>query len=163
MGFKETYEAVKKNYEAGQKNFNVKCEMLEEGMQTKVDMGDGFEILIDAPEGLGGTNKGPSPLLVILGVIGACIIAVVKFWALIEDIKIEKMEIYSRGKINLSGIFGIDPNELPGYTDFEPVIRIKADAPKEKIEELLDRALKHCPVMTNMGGATPIKPRIQIQ
>ncbi len=163
MGFKETYEAIKKNYEAGQKNFNVKCEMLEEGMQTKVDMGDGFEILIDAPEGLGGTNKGPSPLLVILGVIGACIIAVVKFWALIEDIKIEKMEIYSRGKINLSGIFGIDEDELPGYTDFEPVIRIKADAPKEKVQELLDRALKHCPVMTNMAGATPIKPRIQIQ
>ena len=122
-----------------------------------------FKILIDAPEGLGGTNEGPSPLLIILTAVGGCIAAVINFWSKIMDIKIEKMTIFSRGHINLASIFGIDENMLPGYDKLEPIIKIKADAPEEKVKEMIDKALTHCPVITNMGGATPVKPKIQIQ
>ncbi len=92
--FKETYEGIKVDTSKGEKNFNVKCEMLNEGMQCKVTMGaSNHEVLIDAPIGLDGTDKGPSPLLAILGSIGACIIAVTRFWGLIMDIKIESMTV----------------------------------------------------------------------
>ena len=37
--FKETYEAIKADYSAGEKNFNVACEMLPDGMQVKCTMG----------------------------------------------------------------------------------------------------------------------------
>ncbi|MHA1657857.1 MAG: OsmC family protein [Promethearchaeota archaeon] len=162
--FKETYEAIKADISKGEKNFNVKCEMLHEGMQTMVTMGaSNHEFLIDAPIGLSGTDKGPSPLLAILGSIGACIIAVTKFWALIMDIKIESMTVNSRGHLNLASLFGIDDNMLPGYDKLEPIIRIKADAPKEKVEEMMEKALSHCPVITNFGGATPIKYKLQIR
>jgi len=42
------------------------------------------------------------------------------------------------------------------------VIRIKADASKEIIEELMDKVFTHCPIITNMGGASPINPKLQI-
>jgi uncharacterized OsmC-like protein len=94
-----------------------------------------------------------------LGVIGACIVAVTRFWAKIENIEIKEMKVFSRGHINLGAIFGIDDNLLAGYDKLEPVIRIKANAPKEKIEDLMDKVLKHCPVINNIPG---INPRIQI-
>lgn len=162
--FKETYNAIKENVANGEKNFNVSCTMLNDGMQCNVVMGASkHEFLIDAPVGLDGTDKGPSPLLAILGAIGACIIAVTKFWALIMDIKIESLTVNSRGHINLAALFGIDDNLLPGYDKLEPIIRIKADAPKEKIEEMMEKVLTHCPVITNFNGASPIKPKVQIR
>ena len=162
--FKETYDAIKADWNAGEKNFNVECEMLSEGMQVECTMGaKPFKLLIDAPPGLDGTNEGPSPLLVILSSIGACIIAVTKFWAKIMDIKIEEMKVFSRGHINLGAIFGIDDSKLAGYDKLEPVIRIKADASEDKINELMDKVFKHCPVVTNFGGASPIQPKVQIR
>ena len=165
--FKETYEKIKTDWNAGEKNFNIECEMLSEGMQVKCTMGnpagDPFELLIDAPGGLDGSNKGPSPLLVILSSIGACIIAVTRFWAKIMNINIQEMKVFSRGHINLGAIFGIDDSKLAGYDKLEPVIRIKADAPKEKIDELMEKVLSHCPVVTNFGGASKITPKVQIR
>ncbi|TKJ18916.1 MAG: hypothetical protein CEE42_15995 [Promethearchaeota archaeon Loki_b31] len=162
--FKETYEAIKEDVSKGEKNFNVSCEMLSEGMQCKVTMGASkHEVIIDAPAGLDGTDQGASPLLAILGSIGACIIAVTRFWALIMDIKIESMTVNSRGHINLAAIFGLDDKMLPGYDKLEPVVRIKADAPKEKVEEMMEKVWTHCPVITNFNGASPIKPKLQIR
>ena len=165
--FKETFETIKGDWEKGEKNFNIECEMLPEGMQVECTMGnpagDSFKLLIDAPGGLDGTNKGPSPLLVILSSVGACIIAVTRFWAKIMDIKIEEMKVFSRGHINLGAIFGIDDSKLAGYDKLEPVIRIKADAPDEKINELMDKVFTHCPIITNFGGASPIIPKVQIR
>jgi uncharacterized OsmC-like protein len=162
--FKETYEAIKADWNAGEKNFNVKCEMLDKGMQCQVTMGAKPHVfIIDAPGGLDGTDEGPSPLLAILGAIGSCIIAVTKFWAKIMDIKLLELEVFSRGHINLGAIFGIDDTKLPGYDKLEPVIRIKADAPDEKINELMDKVLTHCPVITNFGGASKINPKVQIR
>ncbi len=162
--FKETYEAIKNDWEKGEKNFNIECEMLHEGMQIKCTMDTKpFELIIDAPEGLDGTNMGPSPLLVILSSIGACIIAVTKFWAKIMEIEIEEMKVFSRGHINLGAIFGLDDSKLAGYDKLEPVIRIKANASEEKINELMDKVFSHCPIINNMGGASPINPRVQIK
>jgi len=45
----------------------------------------------------------------------------------------------------------------------EPVIRIKADAPDEKIDELMDKVFTHCPVITNFSGASKITPKVQIR
>ncbi len=162
--FKETYNAIKADWNAGEKNFNVECEMLPKGMQLKCSMDTKpFELLIDAPGGLDGTNEGPSPLLVILASIGGCIIAVTRFWAKIMDIEIEEMKVFSRGHINLGAIFGLDDSKLAGYDKLEPVVRIKAKASDEKINELMDKVFSHCPIISNMGGASPITPKVQIK
>ena len=162
--FKETYAAIKEDVSKGEKNFNVSCEMIPEGQKCSVIMGASkHEFIIDAPVGLDGTDEGPSPLLAILGAIGACIIAVTRFWAKIMDIKIESLTVNSRGHLNLAALFGIDDKMLPGYDKLEPVIRIKADAPKEKIEEMMEKVFTHCPVITNFSGASPIKPKLQIR
>ena len=66
-------------------------------------------------------------------------------------------------KILFFSDFGIDDNMLAGYDKLEPIIRIKADAPEAKVQELMDKVFSHCPIITNMGGATPIKPKLEIK
>jgi len=160
--FKETYEAIKADITKGEKNFNVECTMLQDGLQTEIKMGAKPHIvIIDAPPGLDGTDMGPSPLLAILGSIGACLVAVTRFWAKIMDVQIDEMKVFSRGHINLASLFGIDDNLLPGYDKIEPVIRIKSPASEEKIIELMDKVYSHCPVITNFNGASTIKPTLK--
>lgn len=162
--FIETYNSIKADVTKGERNFNVECTMLPEGMQTEMKMDQKpFIIKCDAPQGLDGTNEAPSPLLVILASIGACIISVTKFWSKIDNIAIDEMKVFSRGHINLAGILGIDEKILPGYDTLEPIIRIKSSAPKEKVEELMAKVMSHCPIITNMKGVTPIKPKLEIK
>ena len=162
--FKETYEKIKNDISAGEKNFNVKCTMLKEGLQTEMEMGGKPHIIIsDAPAGLDGTDQGPSPLLVILSSIGACLVAVTRFWAKIMDIEIEELTVFSRGHINLAAIFGLDESLSTGYDKLEPVIKIKCNAPKEKVEEMMEKVFTHCPIMTNMTGSSPIVPKLKIK
>ena len=73
------------------------------------------------------------------------------------------MKVFSRGHINLGWIFGIKDDLPVGYDKLEPVVRITSPEPKEKIEALMEKVMSHCPIVTNMGGASPIKPRIQIK
>lgn len=79
------------------------------------------------------------------------------------NIKIEELKVFSRGHINLGTIFGIDDSKLAGYDKLEHVIRIKADAPDEKINELMDKVLSYCPIITNMSGVSPINAKVQIR
>lgn len=159
---KETYEAIKADNSKGEKNFNVKCTMMPDG-STEVEMGaKPHKLIIDAPAGLDGKDLGPSPLLVILASVGGCIIAVTKFWAKILDIEIREMTVFSRGHINLASVFGLNEDMLPGYDKLEPIVKIKTNAPKEKVEDMMEKVFNHCPIITNMNGASPISPKIKI-
>ncbi|MCP4761240.1 MAG: OsmC family protein [archaeon] len=162
--FKETYAKIKEDTANGEKHFNVVCESLEEGMQTQITLGASKHIqIIDTPAGLDGTDKGPSPLLNILGAIGACIIAVTKFWAKIMEIEVTSIKVNSRGHINLASIFGIDDSMLAGYDDLEPIVTIKSPAPKEKIEELMEKVWTHCPIVTNFNMDSKLQWKLKIK
>lgn len=133
-----------------------------DGMKTKVSFDGKHEQIIDAPAGLDGTDEGPSPLLNILGSIGACIVAVTRFWACLMDIDITELKVNSRGHINLGSIFGIDDSLLAGYDKLEPIITIKANASNEKIEELMNKVWTHCPVITNLNSDSQLRWKLKI-
>ncbi|MBD3230121.1 MAG: hypothetical protein GF329_18225 [Candidatus Lokiarchaeota archaeon] len=163
MGFEETLEKVKEDSANGEKNFNVIVEKLDDG-SIKAQMGaKPFEMIIDAPPGLGGKNLGPSPLLVILASIGACIIAVTGFWAQMMDIKIDSIKCFSRGHINLGGIFGTEKKLKPYYDKLRPVVQIKSPEPKEKIEKLMKEVWDHCPAVQNFNKKSGLEWKIQIK
>jgi len=157
--FQETYDTIKADITKGEKNFNVECVMLQDGMQCEIKMGaKPHTFLIDAPEGLDGTNEGPSPLLAILGSIGACLIAVTKFWGKIMNVQIDEMKVYSRGHINLGAIFGLAEDMLPGYDKVHPIIKIKSPESEETIKALMDKVFTHCPAFEGFLGKSPIVP-----
>ena len=150
MGFKETYESIKQDIKNGEKNFNVQIEQQPDG-SFKATMGaKPHTIIIDAPPGLDGTDVGPSPLLIILTAVGGCIAAVTNFWAKIKGLKIDDIKVFSRGHINLGGIFGIG-DEKPYFDGLKPLVKLKTSEPKEKIDDLMKIVWEKCPIVNNMN------------
>ena len=161
MGFAETYETFKGDSSKGARKFNVRIED-NGGMSFKVTMGGKpHVVLTGTPPGLGGEDKGASPLLLTLGVIGACIGTVIKFWSKIMDVKIDDIDISMRGNINLSGIFGIGDHKA-AFTDLKPVVRIKSSESEAKINELLKNVDEHCPAFFLVRDSGPIEWDIKL-
>jgi len=159
----ETYEAIKADASKGEKNFNVVVESQPDG-SFLATMGENFKFTFDAPPGLGGKDLGPSPLLGILATVGACIGAVTMFWSQILNIPVEHVKVFSRGHINLAGIFGTDDAKYKGmYDKVEPIIEITSSASKEDIDKLMDEVWKHCPIINNFNSDSGLKWRIKIK
>ena len=160
MGFKETYENIKADIKNGEKNFNVQVELQPDGSLKAIMGAKPFEMIIDAPPGLDGKNLGPSPLLVILASVGACICAVTNFWAKIKGVQIDDIKVFSRGHINLGGIFGIG-DEKPYYDKLHTLVKIKSPEPKEKIDDLMKTVWERCPIINNMNMDSKLEWKIQ--
>ena len=163
MGFLETYNAVKDDPSKGEKNFNVVVESQPDG-SFKANMGDKFQFLFDAPPGLGGNDLGPSPLLGILATIGACIGAVTNFWSQILNIPVDHVKVFSRGHINLAGIFGTDDENFKGiYDHLEPIIELKTSASEDQINTLMEQVWKHCPIINNFNENSNLQWKLKIK
>ena len=164
MGFKEVYEAMKEDISLGERDFNVTINSLDEGMQSEIIMGASkHRFIVDSPKPMGGTDGGPSPLLYLLGSLGACLMSLIKFWAKIMDIQIDSVKINSRGHINLASIFGLADHLLPGFDKIEPVISIKSPASQEKIDELMEKVYSHTPVITAFCQESPVNCRVRLK
>ncbi|MHA1378414.1 MAG: OsmC family protein [Candidatus Helarchaeota archaeon] len=162
MGLKETLEAFKADNSKGERNFNV---IIDDngGMSFKVTMGQKPHVIISgSPPGLGGEDKGASPLLLTLGVTGACIGTVIKFWAQIMDLKIDNIQISMRGHINLCGIFGIG-NYSPGFDNLKAIVRLTTNEDKSKIDEMIKEVDTHCPIFALCRAANPLEYDVRIK
>lgn len=162
MSFEETIEAFKKDNSKGERNFNV---LIDDngGMSFKLSMGDKPHVVYSgSPPGLGGEDKGASPLLLTLGVTGACIGTVIKFWARLMNVKIDNIQISMRGHINLCGIFGIGGHSA-GFDNLKAVIRLTTSESEAKINELLKNVDSHCPIFLALRDPNPIEWDIRIK
>ena len=80
------------------------------------------------------------------------------------EIPVDHIKIFSRGHINLAGIFGTDDaNYIGMYDNLEPIIEIKSSAPKEKIDELMNQVWAHCPVVNNFNKESGLHWKIKIK
>ncbi|MHA1267455.1 MAG: OsmC family protein [Candidatus Helarchaeota archaeon] len=162
MGLKETLEVFEKDNSKGERKFNVRIED-NGGMSFKITMGAKPHVVYSgSPPGLGGEDKGPSPLLLTLGAIGACIGTVIKFWAAKDGIKIDNIDISMRGDFNLCGIFGIGGHKA-AFTNLKPVVRLTTSEDKAKIDELLKNVEAHCPAYFLIRDSNPIQWEVRIK
>ena len=162
MSFEQRIEIFKGDSSKGERKFNVRIED-NGGMSFKISMGGKPHIVLTGtPPGLGGEDKGASPLLLTLGVIGACIGTVIKFWSKLLNIKIDDIDISMRGNINLSSIFGIG-DQKAAFSDLKPVVRITSSEDKGKIDELLKEVDAHCPAFFLVRNSSPIEWDIKLK
>lgn len=126
---------------------------LEEGVQVKVKARN-FEVTIDEPENLGGTDTGMNPVELLLGALGACQAIIARMFASKFDIKFNDFRVELEGDIgDLTG----EPGEKTGYEEIRYNIHIDTDAPAEKVEAFIAFVEETCPVGDTIASATPMK------
>jgi len=117
---------------------------LQDGVKVKTSSRQ-FELIIDEPKSLGGTDTGMNPVEVLLASLGACQSIVARVYAPKFGVKLDDFQVDVEGDLDLDGFFNRS-TVRPGYSDIRYTFRIKTDSPKEKVEEFVQFLESKCPV-----------------
>jgi len=115
-----------------------------------------FELIIDEPKSLGGTDTGMNPVEVLLASLGACQSIVARVYAPKFEVKLNDFRVEVEGDIDLDGFFN-KSDVRPGYSDIRYTFIIKTDSPKEKVEEFVRFLESKCPVGDTIANLVNVK------
>jgi len=116
----------------------------------------GFEIIIDEPESLGGTNEGANPVEFMLAAFCGCINVMGHVIAKEMKFELRSIKIKMCGNLNPQRLFGSSFEERSGYKKIDISIEPDCDATIEILEEWLGKIEDRCPVSDNLTNKTPI-------
>ncbi|AWP27928.1 OsmC family protein [Paenibacillus sp. Cedars] len=126
---------------------------LEEGVRVVTQVRQ-FELVIDEPKSLGGTDTGMNPVEALLASLGACQSIVARVYASKFDVVLEDFRVDVEGDLDLDGFF--NRSEVrPGYSDIRYTFYIKTPSPAEKVEAFVEVLESKCPVGDTI--AEPVK------
>ncbi|WP_298364400.1 OsmC family protein [uncultured Lutibacter sp.] len=115
-----------------------------------------FEIVIDEPESLGGTNEGANPVEFVLAAFCGCINVMGHVIAKEMKFELRGMKIKMCGNLNPQRLFGSSFKERAGYKGIDVSIEPDCNVPLEVLEEWLAKIEDRCPVSDNLTNKTPI-------
>ena len=122
-----------------------------------------FQLTIDEPEGLGGTDEGANPVEYILAGLAGCLNVVGHIVAKELGFTIDKLKIEVVGNINPDRLFGASDNERAGFKKIDLKLIPETDAPIEILVKWLKIVQKRCPVKDNLMNITPIGISVEKQ
>lgn len=125
----------------------------------------GFQIPMDEPLALGGTNTGPNMVEVVLGALGCCLTTGYAVVAKKMSIQLEGVEVLSDGDLDLRGFFGLaEPDQIwPGYTTVRVTVRLLApEATDEQLQQLHETVTRTCPVLSIISRPVKVETRLEI-
>lgn len=128
---------------------------LQEGVKVKATSRQ-FELTIDEPKSLGGTDTGMNPVEVLLASLGACQSIVGRVYAPKFGVKLDDFRVEVEGDLDLDGFFN-RADVRPGYSDIRYTFYIKTDSPKEKVEEFVRFLESKCPVGDTIANPVNLK------
>ena len=121
-----------------------------------------FRLDVDEPAALGGQDKGPSPVELILAALGACQEITYRLYADTLGIPLDRVSVSVSGRLDLRGFFAVDEGVRPGFKDISATVKIDSPAPADEIERLRATVDRHCPVLDILRSVTPVKTRIEL-
>lgn len=95
-----------------------------------------FQIVADEPAELLGQNSAPNPQELLMAALNACLTVGYVVNAAAMGITVHSLEIETDGELDLRGFLGLDESVNPGYDEVSYVVRLHADASRERLEEL---------------------------
>ena len=122
-----------------------------------------FEIVADEPVELLGQNSAPNPQELLMAALNACLTVGYVVNAAAMGIKVHSLEIETDGELDLRGFLSLDETVNPGYDQVSYVVRLLADASRERLEELHDVVTKTSVNLANFSKAIRMVPTLEIR
>ncbi|MCL4250184.1 MAG: OsmC family protein [Anaerolineae bacterium] len=110
----------------------------------------------DEPPVLLGQNAGANAVEAILHALAACLSVGFIYNAAAQGISVEKLDFSLEGDLDLHAFLGLSETMRPGYDNIRVSYRVKADAPREKLEELCDYVQRTSPVLDIIRNPVPV-------
>ena len=155
----ETQAAFKADPSKARETFTT-VSGLKEGLHSEVSIRE-HALNVDEPESLGGTNKGPNPVELILASLGTCQEITYRAYAAAMGIPLDGVSVTMEGDIDLRGFFAVDDTVRPGYESIKGTVHIESNASAEQIEQLRQVVNAHCPVLDILSNPVPVEMKVE--
>lgn len=120
-----------------------------------------FEIVIDEPADLGGTDEGANPVEYILAAFCGCINVMAHVIAKEMNIELRSLKINMAGELNPNRLFGTSFDDRAGYKGIEVSIEPDCDATPEVLTKWMEAIEDRCPVSDNLRNITPVSLKLK--
>ena len=131
------------------------------GTQQEHERKEPFVLDADEPPLLLGRDIGPNPVEYALTALAGCVTSAIVYHAAAKGVVIRSMESRLEGDIDLQGFLGIRDDVPRGYKEIRMVVKIDADAPPEKLEEIVQLGPTYSPVFDTITRAVPVKVQME--
>jgi uncharacterized OsmC-like protein len=112
-------------------------------------------IVADEPFELLGSDGAPNPQELLMAAFNACITVGYVAGAALKGIKLDSLEIRTKGELDLRGFLGLDEHVPPGYRRINYTVHLEGDGTREQFEEIHQAVMATSPNYFNM--AQPIQ------
>lgn len=130
------------------------------GTQQEHERKEAFVLDADEPPLLLGRDLGPNPVEYALTALAACVTTSIVYHAAAKGVAIRSMESRLEGDIDLQGFLGLRDDVPRGYKEIRMFVKIDADAPPEKLEEIVQLGPTYSPVFDTITRAVPVKVKL---
>ena len=116
-------------------------------------------VTVDAgePNILLGHDEGPNPAEFLLHALAACLTTSVVYVASARKVKLNAVSSTVEGDMDVQGALGLNDAVRNGFSAIRVKFQIEADAPREKIEEVVQRAYARSAVFDSINVGVPVK------
>jgi uncharacterized OsmC-like protein len=116
-----------------------------------------FEYDADHPAVLVGKDEGPTPVEFLLQGLLACLTAGIGNIAAARGVKLTKVDSKIEGDIDLRGILGLSNEVRNGYQKLRVSFDIEGDAPKEKLQAIVEQSKARSAVFDVLTNGVPVE------
>ena len=164
----DTISAIQENPDLARFQFRAHNEWVEGGysrttVQSFYGAGkeddtrsEAFTLEGDEPPVLLGTNRAPNAVEAVLHALASCLAVGFVYNAAAQGVRVESLDFDLEGDLDLHGFLGLSDEVRPGYEGIRVSYRVKADAPREKIEELCAYVQRTSPVLDIVRNPVPV-------
>lgn len=128
----------------------------ESPMRTRVDVRQ-FQLVVDEPPELGGSDDGANPVEYALAALVGCLNVVAHLVAGDLGFQISGLEIEASGTLNPERLLNQPTVDRAGYKQIEVNLRVQADADADTLARWLRIVESRCPVSDNLSNPTPVR------
>jgi uncharacterized OsmC-like protein len=120
------------------------------------------KIVADEPVELLGADSAPNPQELLMAAFNACITVGYVAGAALKGIRLDSLEIKTRGQLDLRGFLGLSDDVPPGYETIAYEVRIKGDGSPEQFEEIHQAVMKTSPNYFNISRPIRVNGTLQL-
>jgi len=112
-------------------------------------------LTVDEPNGIGGTDAGPTPVELILAALGTCQEITYRAFATALGIPLDTISVTVEGDIDFRGFFAIDDTVRSGFERIRLNVCLTSNASEQDLQRLTTVVNSHCPVLDMLSKPVP--------
>ena len=120
----------------------------------------GHKVIIDQPENVKGTDKGPTPLEQFLFAMAACVATIARTAAFQQKFSLRGMQVSASGDLNPAGLLVKPTDDRVGFSEIRIEASIDADLTEAEKAAFLDQVCQRCPLHDNVKLASSVINRL---